>query len=315
VEEEPETKHRADLAALIVLVAAFGVAFIALMVSTGFVQRLDTAISEARQLENLSDYPGRPTAASPESAAPLNYLMLSSDTDKDLNAAVVVHVNAERTDLALVVLPPTVEVQGRGQTLGEAFIDQPLEVWKDVEELTGTRIDHQIIIWSDRLDGVIRALGGVSLHAGDSPRDAAELYNHVMSSLNKTERAHRASEVMEAVLLRITVQDAVSDPDRFNAVMDQITTCVQVDKGLSAEEVRDTVMQLRISTDAIRRVEVPVVPAEAIVAKDVAEATPVSQPLAPAQVATGPSEAVMVEPEWVDKLQLSFAADDFSTLG
>jgi hypothetical protein len=227
------------------------VAFIALVVVTQFIERVHTAISGVSRTDTLGAYPGRPSAVEDPSGRALNYLVLMSDSDRDLYTAIVLHLSADRNKLTLVALPPDIRSDGGAASLGEAFAGDPVQAWRDVESLTDTRMDHQLIVWMDKLDPVIRAMGGISLTADDEMIEASKLNGRIFSSLNKTERALRASEVMRALIGQFSVQGAISNPGQFDEVMRQLTHCIEVDQGLNSAEVESVIMGLKVNPDEI----------------------------------------------------------------
>jgi hypothetical protein len=337
VEQVPKGKHRADIVALFFLVGACLVAFIALIGVTEFVERVHNTISGVGRTDTLGAYPGRPSAVQGSAGGALNYLVLVSDSDLDLYAAIVMHLSADRNKLTLVALPPDIK-SGTSQTsLADSFANDPVLAWRDVELLTDTPMDHQMTVWIDKLDSVIRAMGGIALSTDDELIEASKLNGRIFSSLNKTERAMRVSEVMRALIGKFSVMDAISNPEQFDEVMRQLTHCVEVDQGLSSAEIESVIMGLKVNPDEIKTHFIPETTTGAILTPETGpEDSPpgqsdpsVTEPEGPIvidhsgsnspgvggghSIQDGPSK-VETEPVTLVELRDSFHSDDFSAL-
>jgi anionic cell wall polymer biosynthesis LytR-Cps2A-Psr (LCP) family protein len=282
VEEVPKGKHRADIMALFFLVGACLVAFLALIGVTEFVERVHTTISGVSRTDTLGAYPGRPSAVQGKTANALNYLVLVSDSDQELYAAIVLHLSADRNKLTLVALPPDIRSGASQTSLAESFNNDAVLTWRDVELLTDTRMDHQMTVWIDKLDPVIRAMGGIALSDDEELMEASKLSGRIFSSLNKTERAMRVSEVMRALIGKFSVLDAISNPGQFDEVMRQLTHCVEVDQGLSSAEIESVIMGLKVNPDEIKTYFIPETTTDASL-------MPNTEPVDPAPATSAPS--------------------------
>lgn len=319
IPEIPRVRHGADLLALFFLVGAFAVAFVALMVVTGFLDRVHTAMATVDRTDSLDYYPGRPARAQNAAADALNYLVFVSDSDEDLNAAIVLHLSADRNKMTLIVLPPSLAAESGGVTLGQSFAHDPRDTWRAVETLTDIPMDHQMIIWADKLDGVIRAMGGISLAPDGEQLEASRVYGWVTLALNDSERAERASEVVRAVLIRFSVIDALSNPNQFDEVMNQLTHCLEVDQGLSDAELQSTIMELRVNPSEIRPIFVAATTNNTTEAKPAigVQSIDVSTEADGSLAAPAAEPETPVEPDAATLLQLrhAFQTDDFTGLG
>ncbi|MCL1838787.1 MAG: hypothetical protein FWG47_05660, partial [Propionibacteriaceae bacterium] len=100
---KPKLRHGADLVVLFFLVGFFLLGFAALMIATGFVERLNVAMAQVNRFESIDSYPGRPEPAAATGSSQINYLLLASDSQKDLHAAMVLNVSSDRNKLTLLV--------------------------------------------------------------------------------------------------------------------------------------------------------------------------------------------------------------------
>ncbi|NUU20414.1 MAG: LytR family transcriptional regulator [Streptomycetaceae bacterium] len=150
---------------------------------------------------------------------------------------------------------------------------------RTVEQLTGVRIDHHIVLGFDGFSRLIDALGGVSVHLPHAERDpnvgldlpAGDLLLRGGDALayvrareyvgdgSDTNRMARQQEFMRLVAAKARGTDVLFNPVRLYRVLDAATSAVTADAGLdSLDELYRLVERLRaIPTDQVRYFTVP----------------------------------------------------------
>ena len=146
---------------------------------------------------------------------------------------------------------------------------------RTVEKLTGTRIDHVVMIdfqgfvkLTEDLGGVTVANstafwgGGHSFPAGNITvsGDAALWYVRARQA-NERLRAENQRNVVKAILAKGLSGDVVADPARFTTFLGNAAKRIQVDKTLTDAEIRSTAISIRMKPKDITLVTSPLVDA------------------------------------------------------
>lgn len=218
---------------------------------TVYLNRLGDAVAGLERVEPLGAYPGRPTAVGVAGVDAVNYLLTTTSADGSLQAVVIIHLSSSRRDLTLVSVPSELLVQdGTGRTtLAASFERDPLLTARLVETLTRARMDHQIRLDVDGFAHVVDNLGGIALDGASL--DGREATALLAASPDDRDRAVRTAELLQAAFARVSLSTTITDPNRFDKVMDALTPCLVVDAALTSDEFRETIVESRVRADAI----------------------------------------------------------------
>lgn len=262
------------------------------------------------------------TVAPSASAAPteepvekgvLNFLVLGSDsrTGKENKAlgggdsggarsdtAMVVHLNADRTEATVVSIPrdtlverPACPTESGGSTavaynvmFNSAYsLGGPVCAVKTVEHLTGVRMDHYLEIDFAGFAKLVDALGGVDvtttenieddlshlhLKAGEHHLDGKQALafartRHGIGDGSDLGRIKLQQQLVKALMSEASDSGLLTDPTRLYKVADAATGSLTADTGLdSLSELSGLARSLSaLPADAVKTVMVPVVPA------------------------------------------------------
>ena len=231
-----------DRVAVILLVGVVAASVGGVTLITVYLNRLGDAAAGLQRAESLSTYPGRPAPVSVDGVNAVNYLVMSTAGGGRLESVLVAHLSASRRDLTLVALPSDLLVGP--ETLAEAFAADPLRMARAVETLTGARMDHQVHLDLDGFAGVVDTLGGIDL-AG-ARLDGSGVLAHLAAAPDALTRSTRTADLLRAALGRAHLGVAITDPNRFDKVMDALTPCLVVDTDLTSNEIRSTMVESRV---------------------------------------------------------------------
>lgn len=270
---EPSSRPRGlmDRLVLVIMIALILVAVGLVTLLSLYMGRMSEAAAGLPRVGALPSYPGRPSAVIIGDSAPLNFLvMTTSARDGTLSAVMIGHLSASRRNFTLVGLPDDLEVttpDGGSATLAETYRTDPALTVRMVEHLTGTRMDHQIHLDLVGFIGVVDALEGLEMPptdagnpAGSRLRDGREAKDYVDSAPDSIDRVDRTMDVVRATLVRLSRANVITDPGRFDAVMDALIPCVMVDADLTASEVEATAMELRVRGDRVATLRLATTP-------------------------------------------------------
>ncbi|MFC9909046.1 LCP family protein [Streptomyces sp. NPDC127197] len=267
------------------------------------------------------DRPPKPTpSVSPSASMPpgeaLNILVLGSDSRSGAenqalgggdssggarsDTAMVVHLDAGRTDATVVSIPrdtlvtrPSCPLASGGET-AEAYnamfnsaysVGGPVCAVKTVESMTNVRMDHYIEIDFSGFAKLVDALGGVTvttdediddedshltLPAGTHHLDGEQALGlartrHGIGDGSDLGRIGLQQQLVKALLEQIASTSLLSDPTRLYEVADTVTGSLTTDTGLdSLGELVSLGRSLQgLSADRVETVTMPVVPAAA----------------------------------------------------
>jgi len=213
-----------------------------------YLNRIGDAADGLERAEALGAYPGRPEPVVVDGMNAVNYLLMARDSTGELEAVLIAHLSASRRDLTLVALPVDL-LPGTSQTLAASYAVDPLRTARDVEQLTGARMDHQVHLGLDGFAGVVDILGGVDL--GGGRLDGYQVRERIDAAPDDLTRSAWTADLLRATLARASMGVAITDPNRFDKVMDTLTPCLTVDAGLTGDEVRLTMVESRVKASEV----------------------------------------------------------------
>ncbi|MFJ8634491.1 LCP family protein [Streptomyces sp. NPDC093568] len=221
-----------------------------------------------------------------------------SSTGARSDTAMVVHLDAGRTAATVVSIPrdtlvtrPSCPLPSGGSTevaynsmFNSAYaVGGPVCAVKTVESITGIRMDHYIEIDFSGFAKLVDALGGVTvttdediddedshltLAAGTHHLDGTRALalartRHGIGDGSDLGRIGLQQRLVKALLDQISATSLLTDPARLYRVADAVTAGLTTDTGLdSLSELTGLGQSLRgLSSDAVRTVMMPVVPA------------------------------------------------------
>lgn len=227
------------------------------------------ALSEVPRSSPLPDYPGRPEpTASVDAPAPVRYLVLVTDSDGTLASAYLAQLSGRRDALQFVGLPANLLVSdapGAGATLAHRFAAGGADAVRAVESLLTVRIDHLVEVRLEGFARVIDVIGGVEVPnradmsaegwhfpAGDlrlSSAEAAAVY--LSANKQPMTRLERTEAVFVEIVRGIVSSDALTNPAKVDALGSLLRSCLTVDAGLTAGEIRRTALDVHLTAEAI----------------------------------------------------------------
>lgn len=252
-ETEERTRHTGRWVAVgivgvivLALLAAIGWYFLRVNPSLQQVETIETAFPE----ESL-----RPTEAATEGAAPINVLLLGSDSraaDGSLltglgdraDTILVAHIPPDRETMQLmsIMRDSWVEIPGHGMSKINAALSLggvPLMV-QTVEGVIDQRIDHIAIIDFDGFEGLTEALGGVTLQNDiafgyqgyDYPQgeitvqgEEALMYVRARSPFPDSDyqRTYNQRAFLRGLMEQLMTRENLTNPDRMADILAQVS--------------------------------------------------------------------------------------------
>ncbi|WP_432192046.1 LCP family protein [Streptomyces sp. bgisy027] len=273
---------------------------------------IDSALGDNRPPRAMTT-PAPSASESPLPTGSLNILVLGSDSrsgeeNRELgggsstgarsDTAMVVHIDAGRTEATVVSIPrdtlvtrPSCPLPSGGSTevaynsmFNSAYaIGGPVCAVKTVESLTDIRMDHYIEIDFSGFAKLVDALGGVTvttdgdiddedshltLEAGTHHLDGEQALalartRHGIGDGSDLGRIGLQQTLVKALLDQMSATSLLTDPTRLYRVADAVTAGLTTDTGLdSLTELVSLGRSLSgLTSDAVRTVMMPVVPA------------------------------------------------------
>lgn len=184
------------------------------------------------------------------------------------DAIMVLHLPADRSTAQLVSIPRDsyVDVPGHGRTkINAAFSwGGPQLLAHTVENLTGVRIDHAVVIGFTGLARVADIVGGVDLHL-DEPTfnpvddstwkagthhftgDEALAYVRERHTLSHGDfsRIQRQQNFLRALLVQVAAAGTLANPSRVVRLIDRLSDTVAVDAQMTNGVMRKLAVQSR----------------------------------------------------------------------
>ncbi len=251
ITEPPASKRGlVDRMAIVLFVGVVAVTVGGAAVLTTYLNRIGDVAEGLQRVEALGAYDGRPEPVVIDGVEAVNYLLMTTDSFGELQSVLIAHLSASRRNLTLIALPPDLlPGDGSGLTLAESYPLDPLRTARDVESLTGSRMDHQIHLDVDRFSLVVDTLGGLELAGGRLT--GPQVASYLAGTSDTLDRSERTAELLRVALARASMSSALTDPNRFDKVMNALTPCVIVDEGLTADVIRDTMVESRVQAREI----------------------------------------------------------------
>jgi polyisoprenyl-teichoic acid--peptidoglycan teichoic acid transferase len=221
----------------------------------------------------------------PSATGTLNYVLLGSDSrdpgddgNGRSDSIMVVHLNKARTKAYIISFPRDmwVTVPGYGKNkinAAFAFGGAKLTV-RTLEDLTGVRMDHVVLVDFEGFIQLTKDLGGVTVpnktsftsHGFDYPKgdisisgEKALWFVRERHSLpgGDLARAENQRNVIKAIVEKGLSAKVVSDPAKFTAFISGVSKHLVVDESLSDAEIRDTALSLRLNAKDIELLQAP----------------------------------------------------------
>lgn len=262
------------------LIATLAIVFVA---GVAFLQnRLDNALERFEDpFEDLgTDRPTVPVDTENPEAAPVNILMLGSDSrisagdpsqwevgGQRTDAIMIVSISGDRRSVTTMSIPRDswVSIPGHGDNkINAAFsFGGPSLMVHTVEDLTGIRIDHVVISDFESFQAITDELGGVEItltqpleladgtvlqpgtHLLDG--EAALAYTRERYGLSGGDfsRIQRQQNWMRAMLVAAFDRDVLTNPAALTDLLTVVAENVAVDEGFGVSEMRDLALSMR----------------------------------------------------------------------
>jgi LCP family protein required for cell wall assembly len=228
-----------------------------------------------KRMDVFSKIPGR---SRPGAAAPgaLNVLLLGSDSrdpgstaDSRSDTIMLLHLDADHQHAYIISIPRDtwVDVPGHGDAkinAAYAWGGMPLAV-ETVEEFTGVRVDHTVLIDFSGFQQVVDALGGIDMYVdqtitsifppyrvftqGTRHFTGAEALDYVRQRYQFTDgdftREKHQQEFLKALLDKAADGGMLTNPGRLNSFLQAVTKAVAVDKDFDLVGVAVQLRSLR----------------------------------------------------------------------
>jgi polyisoprenyl-teichoic acid--peptidoglycan teichoic acid transferase len=285
-DEAPEPKRRRLLPKILIGLAVLLVA----VIGAGFLYAATIDRSVTKNLNRGVELPTEESATrpskEPQEMGTLNYVLLGSDSRDPGNEGngrsdtiMVVHLNAKRDKAYIVSFPRDmwVEIPGFGRNkinAAFAFGGAPLAV-RTLEDLTGVRMDHVVLIdfegfirLTEDLDGVTVtnknafSAGGFHFPEGKITIAGEEALWFVRERKalpgGDLDRAENQRNVIKAIVEKGLSPKVISDPATFITFIGNVAKHLTVDNALSDGEIRPTALSLRLTGKDIELLQAPI---------------------------------------------------------
>ncbi len=238
--------------------------------------------------------PDTPSASGSESATPrpapretgaLDYVLLGSDSrdtadpgDGRSDSIMIVHLNQQRDHAYIVSFPRdmwvTIPGHGKDKINAAYSLGGPALSVRTLEALTGTRMDHVVLVDFEGFVQLTDDLGGVSVtnktaftsHGYDYPRGKITIKGeqalwfvrerHALPG-GDLDRAENQRNVIKAIVSKGLSAGVVADPAKFTAFAGNLAKHLTVDNSLSDAEIRSTALSLRLTGKDITLLQAP----------------------------------------------------------
>lgn len=270
---------------LVLLMACVGVLVLALAVGGYYAARSLSALDSISREEQLTpqDYEGRPDAATPapattpggpETAAPINFVLMGSDSRGDVedgrsDSLMIAHVTGDRQGVYLISFPRDmwVDIPGHGKgklNWAYAFGGPQLTV-RTLEQLTGVRMDHTVLIDFEGFVKLTDAVGGIDVYnpwaTEQNPGirfeegqihlegERALVYVRERYPLpnGDLDRAYRQRTVVKEIIRKIMTPATLANPVTFSDVVGRLADTMTVDEGMTNQFVTELALSMRLT--------------------------------------------------------------------
>jgi LCP family protein required for cell wall assembly len=244
--------------------------------------RQDTLPEDSPTASGQSPRPSKDPAA----AGALNYLLLGSDSrDPDNEGAgrsdsiMLVHLNAKRDKAYIISFPRDMYVQipgyGRNKINAAYAFGGPKLTVATLENLTGDRMDHVVLVDFEGFIQLTNDLGGVTVynktsfssHGFNFPKgditikgEEALWFVRERKQLPRGDfdRAENQRNVIKAIVQKGLSPAVISNPVTFLKFISGVAKHLTVDSKLTDAEIRDTALSLRLGPRNIGVLQAPV---------------------------------------------------------
>ena len=154
------------------------------------------------------------------------------------DAIMMAHIPADRSFVAVTSIPRDswVDVPGHGMARISAAL--PLGgarlMVKTVEQYTGVRVDHVVVLDLGGFRALTDALGGVTV--------VSQRHDGLRAGL---ERVERQQSWIRAIAARALDRSTITNPLKLNGVLGAASRATSVDDGFTLGEMRSTLLSLR----------------------------------------------------------------------
>ncbi|HEY3338772.1 MAG TPA: LCP family protein [Propionicimonas sp.] len=246
---EPLARKRGlvDRMAIVLLVGVVAVSVGGVTLLTIYLDRIGDTAAVLAKVDPLPSYEGRPAPVAIDGVEAVNYLLMTTADDTTLESVLIAHLSASRRNLTLIALPPDLMAPDGTGSLATSYRADPLRTARALEALTGSRMDHQVHLDASRFTSVVDSIGGLEVPGGRL--SGAQVVGYL--SGDPQGRSERTATLLRAALERASMGSALTDPGTFDKVLNAIVPCVTVDAGLTADVIRDTMMESRVQAGEI----------------------------------------------------------------
>ncbi len=246
---EPPARKRGlvDRMAIVLLVGVVAVSVGGVTLLTIYLNRIGDTAEVLAKVEPLPSYEGRPMPVAIDGVEAVNYLLMTTKDDGALESVLIAHLSASRRNLTLIALPPDLMATDGTGSLATSYRADPLRTARALEDLTGSRMDHQVHLDSTRFSSVVDSIGGLEVPGGRLT--GAQVVGYLDGDPQGS--SERTATLLRAAFARASMGSALTDPATFDKVMNAIVPCVTVDAGLTADVIRDTMMESRVQAGEI----------------------------------------------------------------
>ena len=266
-------RSRSDRLVAVATLGAFVVVAGVLGLVSLYLGAVTQAMSGLQRTASLPDYTGRPLPQQSDGPAAVRFLVLVSDDDGRLASAYLAQLSSARNALHLVGLPANLLVtdpQGEQSTLASRFGAGAMNAVRAVESLIGLRIDHMVQVDLDGFTAIVDVLGGVSVDnrvetasqgwhfpSGELRLTGPSAEAYLTSSKHPMTRLERTEAVFVEIVRGLIGGDALTNPAKVESVGDVLNSCVTVDAGLTAAEIRRLALDMQLTGDSVTASPLP----------------------------------------------------------
>ena len=271
--------------AAVLVVALVGVGAYAWTINRQITGNIQRGIELPARTPTAGAPSGSASAQQPRETGVLNYVLLGSDS-RDVadpgegrsDTIMIVHLDKKRTKAYITSFPRDmyVDVPGYGSNkINAAYeLGGPALTVKTLENLTGARMDHVVLVDFEGFIDLTTALGGVTVpnktsfssHGYDYPKGKVKIEGeqalwfvrerHALPG-GDLDRAENQRNVIKAIVAKGLSAGVISDPVAFTSFVGNLSKHLTVDNGLSDAEIRSTALSLRLDASDIELLQAP----------------------------------------------------------
>ena len=254
--------------------------------------RVNTALNGLTRNESMLPAPTASSVphASPApnaTASPVTFVIMGSDSRDTSNAGdgrsdvlMVAYLSGDRQHAYLVSFPRDmwVDIPGHGQAkINAAYAwGGPALTVQTLEGLTGTKMDHAVLMDFQGFIELTNVLGGVTVYnhydssssgyhfpQGEVTLQGEKALAYVRERYDLPhgdfDRAQRQRDVVQAIIDKILSAGVVGNPATFGQMLDQLSGTMTVDSGLTNAQITSLATSIRFTSGAaVRTLQAPV---------------------------------------------------------